>query len=191
MSDPQKNKKQALLEAALTMFSENGYQGASTASISALAKVATGTLFHYFGSKENLVNELFLMIKEEFKTAITRGVTEQDSTQKAIRSIWENALLWGAANPKKVSFVMQMKASSHGKNLPMDHPVANENLLWNVYEKGVTNKTLKKASSELLCALWGGLLWNTMDYFRTRPEKLQDARQKEMAFSMYWDLIKF
>ena len=187
---PPNNKKEAILEAALGLFSKNGYQGTSTASISSMAKVATGTLFHYFDNKENLVNELFLAIKMDFKTAMTQGIKEQKTTKEAIRCIWENALSWSVKNPEKVSFVVQMKASPHGRSLPMDHPVENEHLLWEVYEEGVANKTLKQAPTELLRALWGGLLWSTMDYFRTRPENLADARQKDLAFSMYWDLIK-
>ncbi len=47
-----------LLAAALTVFSQNGLQGATTKAIAAQAGVNEVTLFRLFGTKENLLGEL-------------------------------------------------------------------------------------------------------------------------------------
>lgn len=52
-----KNTKKRLLEAALKVFSEKGFLGATTKEIAKQAGVAEVTLFRHFGSKENLFAE--------------------------------------------------------------------------------------------------------------------------------------
>jgi AcrR family transcriptional regulator len=51
--------KLALLEAATTAFAQSGI-AASTAVIARNAGVAEGTLFRYFATKDDLINELYL-----------------------------------------------------------------------------------------------------------------------------------
>jgi AcrR family transcriptional regulator len=49
-------KKQQIMNAALKLFVENGFHGTSTAEIAKTAGVATGTLFHHFKTKQELIN---------------------------------------------------------------------------------------------------------------------------------------
>ncbi|MEK6185122.1 helix-turn-helix domain-containing protein, partial [Klebsiella pneumoniae] len=51
------DKKQALLEAATAAFAQSGI-AASTSAIARSAGVAEGTLFRYFATKDELLNEL-------------------------------------------------------------------------------------------------------------------------------------
>ncbi|MER2503736.1 helix-turn-helix domain-containing protein, partial [Klebsiella pneumoniae] len=51
------DKKQALLEAATVAFAQSGI-AASTSAIARSAGVAEGTLFRYFATKDELLNEL-------------------------------------------------------------------------------------------------------------------------------------
>jgi AcrR family transcriptional regulator len=59
-----KEKELQILNASLNLFVERGFHGTSTAEIAKSAGVATGTLFHYFKSKEELINRLYLYSKE-------------------------------------------------------------------------------------------------------------------------------
>lgn len=58
-SRPSKAVTQAnILEAALTLFSEKGYDAVSVEEIGAVAGVGHGTIFWHFGNKENLYVEM-------------------------------------------------------------------------------------------------------------------------------------
>ena len=46
------DKKTAIMESALKLFTEREFHGTSTAQISKEAGIATGTLFNYFPTKE-------------------------------------------------------------------------------------------------------------------------------------------
>ena len=51
-----KEKEQKILDTSLKLFVERGFHGTSTAEIAKTAGVATGTLFHYFKTKEELID---------------------------------------------------------------------------------------------------------------------------------------
>jgi len=52
--------RNAILEAALMLFSEKGYESVSVSEIAEKAEFATGTLYNFFESKEGLFREIVL-----------------------------------------------------------------------------------------------------------------------------------
>jgi len=58
------DKKHRILRAAIKMFAEKGYTGATISEVASLANVADGTVYEYFKNKEDL---LFTIPEERFK----------------------------------------------------------------------------------------------------------------------------
>ncbi|PRO41637.1 TetR/AcrR family transcriptional regulator [Bacillus sp. LLTC93] len=69
------NKQQSILDAALKLFANRGYDGITIPMIAREAKVGTGTLYHYFKSKEELINYLFQSSVEKFKNTMLGNFT--------------------------------------------------------------------------------------------------------------------
>ncbi|EEQ0761999.1 TetR/AcrR family transcriptional regulator [Salmonella enterica] len=69
------DKKQALLEAATQAIAQSGI-AASTAVIARNAGVAEGTLFRYFATKDELINTLYLHLKQDLCQSMIKE-TEQ------------------------------------------------------------------------------------------------------------------
>jgi TetR/AcrR family fatty acid metabolism transcriptional regulator len=55
----QEAKRKAILDAAVRVFARNGYHGARVADIAEEAQVAHGLLYHYFSSKEEVLQTVF------------------------------------------------------------------------------------------------------------------------------------
>jgi len=55
----QEQKRKAILDAAVRVFARNGYHGARVADIAEEAQVAHGLLYHYFSSKEEVLQTVF------------------------------------------------------------------------------------------------------------------------------------
>lgn len=55
--DPQRHEARRLqiIDAGLTVLAERGYEGATTAAICRQARIGSGTFFHYFATKTDLV----------------------------------------------------------------------------------------------------------------------------------------
>lgn len=53
-----KEKRQLILDAALSIFAKKGYHGASIASIAKEAGISKGLIYNYFNSKEEILKEI-------------------------------------------------------------------------------------------------------------------------------------
>lgn len=83
------DKKQALLEAATAAFAQSGI-AASTSAIARSAGVAEGTLFRYFATKDELLNELYLAIKLRLVRTMIAGLDPDEKRPKEnARNIWK------------------------------------------------------------------------------------------------------
>ena len=102
-------KKQALLEAAIELFAKDGFWQTTTASIAQEAGVATGTLFTYFPTKNDLIDELYLTIKLEALAEIQREPKLHGSFEAVFKEIHTRLLKWGSANPKKFLLMLQLR----------------------------------------------------------------------------------
>jgi AcrR family transcriptional regulator len=82
MKEQVKDKKTAIMEAALKLFTERGFHGTSTAQISKEAGVATGTLFNYFPTKEDLINSLYFEVKGQLSQSMGKEIEAHSEALK-------------------------------------------------------------------------------------------------------------
>jgi AcrR family transcriptional regulator len=74
-------KKHEILKTALELFVNNGFSATPTAVVAQKAKVANGTLFHYFPTKEKLICALYIEVKNNFVLSITETITKTPEIQ--------------------------------------------------------------------------------------------------------------
>ncbi len=81
-------RRQRLIEAAHQVFSDLGYEGATVASITARAQIATGSFYRYFPSKEacflDLLDTLYGELMRAVLAARARG---KDAEEKLLLSV--------------------------------------------------------------------------------------------------------
>ncbi|QUM82720.1 TetR/AcrR family transcriptional regulator [Moritella sp. 5] len=99
-----KSKKTLILDAALALFTVNGFHGTTTAAIAREAKVATGTLFHHFATKEALIEALYLEVKKEFAQALLQP--NDHNAESRLTDIWVNGVHWLVNHPQKMAFIL-------------------------------------------------------------------------------------
>lgn len=66
------DKQEHIINAALTVFGQNGYKKTSTADIAQEAGIAKGMVFYYFGSKKNLYLYLVELCGKEWVEEMER-----------------------------------------------------------------------------------------------------------------------
>ena len=94
------DKRNAILAAAVTVIAEQG-TGAPTAKIAKMAGVAEGTLFTYFATKDDLLNQLYLDIKGELRERMMADYPAADSLKTRCRYVWVQDIAWSRAQPDK------------------------------------------------------------------------------------------
>jgi TetR/AcrR family transcriptional regulator, fatty acid metabolism regulator protein len=58
-TDTQRQKRRQILRAAITVFARSGYHTSRVSDVAKEAGVAYGLVYHYFGSKEDLLEAIF------------------------------------------------------------------------------------------------------------------------------------
>ncbi len=105
------DKKQALLEAATVAFAQSGI-AASTSLIARNAGVAEGTLFRYFPTKDDLLNALYLHLKQDLCQAMLANLDRTITLPKEhTRNIWNSYVDWGIRNPVSHAAIRQIGVS--------------------------------------------------------------------------------
>ena len=97
-------KWHAILRAAVHEIAQAGL-GASTAKIAKGANLAEGTLFTYFATKNDLLNELYIELKGEVYRRINANFPHEAGLRQRARHVWTESLHWAIKRPdeRKVS----------------------------------------------------------------------------------------
>ena len=103
-------KRNALLRAAADAIAAEGV-GVSTSRIAKDAGVAAGSLFLYFPTKDDLLNQLYASIKREIAESMLAKYPRESGASEKMRSVWMAYLKWGVANASKRRAMSQLSVS--------------------------------------------------------------------------------
>ena len=76
-----------ILEAALALFREDGFEDATMRDIAARAGVATGAAYYYYPSKEAIVMEFYRRSSQEMQPRITAALDAVTGLKKRLRTL--------------------------------------------------------------------------------------------------------
>ncbi|MGH7295167.1 MAG: TetR/AcrR family transcriptional regulator [Polyangiaceae bacterium] len=111
------DKAEAILGAALDLFVERGFHGTSVPSVADKAGVAAGTIYHYFDSKEALVNALYKRWKAEISARLVTDFPHDRPVREQFRILWERMAEFALAHPRELAF---LELHHHGSYLDED-----------------------------------------------------------------------
>jgi AcrR family transcriptional regulator len=113
-STAQEDKRRLILDAAVRVFARNGYHTSRVADIAEEAGVAHGLLYHYFRSKEELLETIFRETWRDVLDAV-RAVEETDeSAREQLAGIAKILLRAWRRDPDLVRvLVREVTRSSH------------------------------------------------------------------------------
>ncbi len=84
-------KQEKILNAALSLFAEEGYRSTSTSKVAKRAEVSEGLIFRHFGNKEGLLDAIIQMGEEQAKLLFADIIIETDP-KEVIRKFIEIGL---------------------------------------------------------------------------------------------------
>ncbi|HEY4356566.1 MAG TPA: TetR/AcrR family transcriptional regulator [Acidobacteriaceae bacterium] len=103
-------KRQAILTAAIQVIAVQGLE-APTAKIAKEAGIAEGSLFTYFGTKDELLNQLYLELKQELNQTLKTNFPADTRLKDRARHIWDQYLNWAVNSPEKRKVMNLLKVS--------------------------------------------------------------------------------
>lgn len=186
MKEQVKDKKTAIMETALKLFTERGFHGTSTAQISKDAGVATGTLFNYFPTKEDLINSLYFEVKGELSRSMGKGIETESTFQDQLRKLWSNLINWGVDNQEEFLFVGQFCSSPYITKFTRDEVMKEYVFLHKLVDEGINAGEIRDFSADLIIAMFYQGSRTVVNFILDSDSSLDENKIIEDGFQIIW-----
>ncbi|MDE1996608.1 MAG: TetR/AcrR family transcriptional regulator [Rhizobiaceae bacterium] len=179
-------KRNAILASAADAVASLGVS-ASTAKIAKDAGIAEGTLFVYFPTKDDLINELYLALKADMKAAVATGYPETANVKERCEHLWNRSIDWGARNPAKRKAMRQLSVSDKVTAASRKAGMAVFQDIQSMLDEGFASGILRRQPQGMLAATTDVLTDMTLEFIYREPDKLEIYRRS--GFEAYWGAI--
>ncbi len=149
-------KRDAILQAALRLFAEQGFHGTAVPEVSAAAGVGAGTIYRYFENKEALVNSVYCHAKRQMAAYLLDDFNYTASRRDQFHQFWERLTRFAQDHPVAFKF---LELQDHAPYLDEASKKLELSVLmpiWNFCEQAKAEGVSRNIPQEALIAMmWG------------------------------------
>lgn len=129
-SEEKQFRRRAILDAARSQFAEVGYEAFSMARLAKGAGLAKGTLYLYFGTREEVFLELHNELMTAWENRFLKGLLQGMTDEALIRHFWDSA----KAEPLMIPLLVRLDhVIEH--NVSIKHLITSKRLLRDLLER--------------------------------------------------------
>lgn len=156
-------KRTALLEAATRIIVTQGLS-APTAGIAKEAGIPNGSLFTYFETKTELLNQLYLELKGEMAATALKGLPARAEPRERMFHTWRNWTNWAVTFPEKRQVLAQLSVSGEitSESRTAGHKIMAE--LAELADQSRANGAMRNAPLGFVLSILSSVAEATMDY---------------------------
>ena len=104
-SDRGLSTQREILEAALAVFAERGYERATIDEIRARSGISIGSIYHHFGGKEQIAAALRVEALRDYQAGVVNELRREQPAEKAVKALVRHHLRWVDANAERAAFL--------------------------------------------------------------------------------------
>lgn len=184
-----KDKREAVLDAAMGLIAEQGFHAAPMALIAQRAGVAAGTIYHYFSSKEDMIVALYGRSKARMGAALMAGVDAEKGYKARFFAFWLNLFYFFTENPAEFQFLQQHANSpAIARNTRAENEVFYKPVVDFLVE-GSRLGVLREMHPELTVALVYGTVVSAAQ-LHLEEKLVVEGQHLQDAVQAAWDCVK-
>ncbi|MGE5777403.1 MAG: TetR/AcrR family transcriptional regulator [Chloroflexota bacterium] len=187
---PAPDKRENFMNAALKLFVANGVQNTSTAAIAKEAGTASGTLFLYFPTKQDLINELLLKIAREQSEYMKTLLDPSLSVRDIFFTIWSGSIRWLLENIDYYEYNQQVRDTELVKEAVAQETGKYFSFYYEAIQRGLKEGKVKSYPVDLI----GGFLYQDivaiMNLLRIQSSPRKQEEIIQIGFDIFWDGIR-
>jgi AcrR family transcriptional regulator len=119
------DRRESILEAALSCFVERGFYGTAIPEIAESANIAAGTIYHYFDSKEALVNAVYRLWKGAVSQRVFTAFPQGAPVRIQFQVMWKEMVDFARTNPTAFAFI---ELHNHASYLDAESKAIDQNV---------------------------------------------------------------
>jgi AcrR family transcriptional regulator len=174
------------MSAAIRVIASQGL-GAATATIAEEAGVSNGSLFTYFETKADLMNQLYLELKSEMAAAALDGLPTKSGIRTQVHHLWSHWLRWATTYPDKRRTLAHLGVSD---DITSESRQTGHHALAGVaklLERSRENGPMRDAPLAFVVALMSAMADTTIDFMIRDPAKAD--KHSKAAFDALWRMV--
>jgi AcrR family transcriptional regulator len=177
-------RRREIIEAALACFTELGYERTSISDIRERAGASTGSVYHHFGSKEQLAAEVYLEGIRDYQAGYLAALEAERDPEKGIHAVIAYHLTWVKKNQAWARYLMRMRhlefmAEKEGEFEELNKPSFGRIAGW--FRKHIAAGAIRRLPRDLYPAI---LMGPCQEFTRLYLEGRTDAKLEETAREM-------
>jgi TetR/AcrR family transcriptional regulator, repressor of fatR-cypB operon len=180
------NKRDAILNAMLDVVVERGVHEAPMSLISERSGASAGVIYHYFASKDEILQALYDRVRELKRTSLLEGYSPEMDAKEAFIKVWVNGYHFYRKHLREMRFLDQYESvgfacAANGKERPDKKQVEFERRFTNQSKGGVLNDLPLEVIQELTLGVVGRLARQTR---KLSPQVLREVAEK------MWEVVR-
>lgn len=183
-------KRERFLNAALQLFAAQGVQNTSTAEIAKLAGTAAGTLFIYFPTKQQLINELAIKLAKEQSRYIHSLLDPSMNARDTFYKVWNGSIHWLLEHMEAFGYIQQVRDASMIPPEIIAETGKSFDYYYLAIQKGLQENAIKPYRIDLI----GGFLYQdiiaVMNILKLEVDPSRQQEAIDNGFEIFWNGIK-
>jgi AcrR family transcriptional regulator len=152
-----KDKREVILQAALELLATNGFQHTPMSLIVKHSGASAGIIYHYFTSKDELIQVLYRRVKAELGRALLSSDIQSLPLGERFLQLWIRAFHFYATHPYETAFLEQYESAPTKGNMDCNDLSEGEVILNQLIEEYQSHQLLKELPYSALYELTLGV----------------------------------
>jgi TetR/AcrR family transcriptional regulator, repressor of fatR-cypB operon len=184
------SKRQDIMNATLDLIHEEGLQSVTISKILKRANVGSGTLFNYFSSKEELVNEVYKKARMHMGEYLLADYNPELSLYERFKCLQLNRLRFGVDFPKEFLFIDSYSYSPYisAEIRNMKDASSSAEVVLSVIIEGQKQGIIKEMDSHLCRQLIHGIISSILKGYYIQKYPLTEL-QVQHTLEASWKAI--
>lgn len=189
MKPKDEKKIKQIFTATLHLVKENGLAGITMSEIAKAAKIATGTLYIYFKSKDELINALFTDCRKEAVNIYFKEYDASAPFKIGFKTIWLNLLKFRMERFEEAIFLDQCYHSPFITETTKEIARQMIQPLYKLVERGKKENLLKDIDSFMLLTFMVGGIHEFVKHSIYSGKRISKPLIEQL-FTLCWDGVK-
>lgn len=184
------SKKQRIILTMLELVVKQGYHATPMSQVAKEANVAVGTIYHYFETKEKIIEAIFLMVYKDLSIVLLTNGNPRATYKKQFTTMLYNMFHYFTSNPLAFYFIEYVGVPPIISPETVKQTVPFYTKITDFFFKGITEKRVKNMDEILLMKLCYGLISSVVK-LKIKEELPMHQKQIDQSIEACWDTIKY
>ncbi len=176
----QDDKKTLILNSAEYIFQSKDYHQATVEEIAKKAGVGKGTIYQYFSSKQDILQELYQKGKDEYIKRVNELMETAETIAEVIGEIISFHIDNVSCSRIMLRSVMHSGDINHSQFESSKHEI--EHIMEIMWQKGVKSGEIKDISQEVFASYLIGIMMSAMVHMVMHKPQLIDTEKVKAEF---------